>query len=56
MLAQAALGVATLLARVPVSLGAAHQGGAVLLLSALVVAHHALSHRRASRAAMPAPG
>ena len=48
VLLQAGLGVATLLMRVPVALGAAHQAGAVLLLTALVVAHHALSHRRAS--------
>jgi heme a synthase len=33
-LLQAALGIATLLLRVPVSLGATHQGGAVLLLGA----------------------
>jgi len=37
---QAALGISTLLAGVPVGLGAAHQGGAVLLLgAALWVAH-----------------
>ena len=34
--AQVALGIATLLAVVPVSLGAAHQGGAVVVLSAAV--------------------
>lgn len=33
-LLQAALGISTLLLRVPVALGAAHQGGAVLLLAA----------------------
>jgi len=39
---QAALGIATLLLRVPVALGAAHQGGAVLLLgAALWLAHTA---------------
>lgn len=37
---QASVGVATLLAFVPVSLGAAHQGGAVLLLSAVLFALH----------------
>ena len=40
---QAALGIATLLAGVPIALGAAHQGGAVLLLGATRperVAHH----------------
>lgn len=37
---QAALGVATLLTYVPVSLGAAHQAGAVLLLSATLLALH----------------
>ena len=35
-LGQVALGIATLLAVVPVSLGAAHQGGAVVVLSAAV--------------------
>jgi cytochrome c oxidase assembly protein subunit 15 len=39
---QAALGISTLLLRVPVGLGAAHQGGAVLLLAAaLWMAHSA---------------
>jgi cytochrome c oxidase assembly protein subunit 15 len=36
VLAQVALGIATLLAAVPVNLGAAHQGGAVVVLSAAV--------------------
>jgi cytochrome c oxidase assembly protein subunit 15 len=36
VLVQFALGVATLLARVPVSLGAAHQAGALMLLTLLV--------------------
>ncbi len=49
-LLQVALGIATLLMRVPVSLGAAHQAGAVVLITALVVAHHALSHERARAA------
>lgn len=39
---QVALGVATLLTAVPVSLGAAHQGGAALLLAAALWAAHAL--------------
>jgi heme a synthase len=38
---QAALGVATLLSGVPVALGAAHQGGAVLLLGAALWNAHA---------------
>ncbi len=42
--AQAALGIATLLLRVPVALGALHQGGAVLLLAAAL--YHAYSARR----------
>jgi cytochrome c oxidase assembly protein subunit 15 len=40
-LLQAILGVATLLLSVPVWLGVAHQGGAVLLLTAAVLALHA---------------
>jgi cytochrome c oxidase assembly protein subunit 15 len=40
--AQAALGVATLLLVVPVSLAAAHQAGAVLLLTAAIVLRHSL--------------
>ena len=39
---QVALGIATLLLVVPVPLGAAHQGGAVLLLGAALAANHAL--------------
>ncbi|MGP1679833.1 MAG: COX15/CtaA family protein [Burkholderiales bacterium] len=39
---QIALGIATLLLLVPVSLAAAHQGGAVLLLGAALFANHAL--------------
>jgi cytochrome c oxidase assembly protein subunit 15 len=38
---QAALGITTLLLRVPVGFGAAHQGGAVLLLAAALWAAHA---------------
>lgn len=40
-LLQVALGIATLLLAVPVSLGVAHQGGAVLLLVAVLLAWHA---------------
>jgi cytochrome c oxidase assembly protein subunit 15 len=39
---QFALGVATLLLVVPIPLAAAHQGGAVLLLTAAIVFRHAL--------------
>jgi cytochrome c oxidase assembly protein subunit 15 len=39
---QLALGIATLLLLVPIPLAAAHQGGAVLLLTAALLANHAL--------------
>jgi cytochrome c oxidase assembly protein subunit 15 len=39
---QVALGIATLLLVVPIPLAAAHQGGAVLLLTAALMANHAL--------------
>lgn len=39
---QVALGISTLLLHVPVSLGAAHQGGAVVLLSAMLYVSHTL--------------
>jgi len=39
---QVALGIATLLLLVPIPLAAAHQGGAVLLLTAALLANHAL--------------
>jgi cytochrome c oxidase assembly protein subunit 15 len=42
LLVQLALGISTLLLHVPVSLAAAHQGGAVLLLSTAVYACHVL--------------
>ncbi len=42
---QAALGIATLMLWVPVPLAAAHQAGAVILLTAAVVAAHALGRR-----------
>jgi cytochrome c oxidase assembly protein subunit 15 len=40
--AQFALGVSTLLLVVPIPLAAAHQAGAVLLLTAAIVFRHAL--------------
>jgi cytochrome c oxidase assembly protein subunit 15 len=43
---QAALGIATLLAGVPIALGAAHQGGAVLLLGAALWNAHSSSRAR----------
>lgn len=43
LLLQVLLGISTLLLKVPVSLGAAHQGGAVLLLSAALYTTHRLS-------------
>jgi cytochrome c oxidase assembly protein subunit 15 len=43
---QAALGVATLLSGVPVALGAAHQGGAVLVLAAALWNAHAQRRAR----------
>jgi heme a synthase len=43
LVVQVTLGIKTLLTFVPVSLGAAHQGGAVLLLSAVLFALHELS-------------
>ena len=45
---QVTLGIATLLAAVPVSLGAAHQGGAVLLLAAAIWAAHELGAKAAT--------
>ena len=45
-LLQVSLGISTLLLHVPITLAAAHQGGALLLLSALVFLNHAL--RRSS--------
>ncbi len=50
---QFALGVATLLFVVPVPLGAAHQAGAVLLLTAAIVFRHALRRRELDLAPMP---
>ncbi len=45
--AQVILGISTLLLHVPVSLAAAHQGGAVLLLSAMLYAAHVLRRGKA---------
>jgi len=42
LLVQLALGIATLLLRVPIPLAVAHQAGAVLLFSATLFAAHAL--------------
>lgn len=45
-IAQASLGVATLLLWVPLPLAAAHQAGAVILLSAAIAAAHAAGNRK----------
>ena len=42
LLVQVSLGISTLLLHVPVSIAAAHQGGAVLLLSATLFISHVL--------------
>jgi heme a synthase len=42
VIVQIALGITTLLLAVPVALGAAHQGGAVVLLAAALFANHSL--------------
>jgi heme a synthase len=44
VIAQALVGVATLLLAVPVALGAAHQAGAVLVLTLVLATHHAVRH------------
>lgn len=49
---QATLGISTLLLGVPVALGAAHQGGAVLLLAAALWHAHAFRERTATRPAL----
>ncbi len=51
---QVALGIATLLLIVPVPLAAAHQGGVLLLLTAVIVLSHRAWHLRAPDAA-PSP-
>jgi cytochrome c oxidase assembly protein subunit 15 len=50
---QFALGIATLLLVVPVPLGAAHQAGAVLLLTAAIVFRHTLRRRELDLALVP---
>ena len=42
LLAQAGLGIANVLMRLPLALAAAHNGGAALLLAALVVLNFAV--------------
>jgi cytochrome c oxidase assembly protein subunit 15 len=51
---QVALGITTLLLRVPVALGAAHQGGAVIVFAASLWVAHEYARRRATRAATSA--
>jgi cytochrome c oxidase assembly protein subunit 15 len=46
---QFALGVSTLILVVPIPLAAAHQAGAVLLLTAAIVLRHTLSRSRLDR-------
>ena len=53
---QIALGIAALLLRVPVALGAAHQGGAVLLFTAALLVNHALRARAMPVSAGTNPG
>ena len=54
---QVLLGIKTLLLYVPVGLGAAHQGGAVVLLSAVLFALHELGRQpERARTAVPATG
>jgi len=43
---QVTLGISTLLLRVPVQLGAAHQAGALLLLTSVLIAAHSLRSRK----------
>jgi heme a synthase len=45
LVAQITLGITTLLLAVPVALGAAHQGGAVVLLASALFANHSLRSR-----------
>ena len=56
LLLQLTLGIVTLLLAVPVALGAAHQAGALLLLTTALVVNHGLQTTTASSAqAQPAP-
>jgi cytochrome c oxidase assembly protein subunit 15 len=48
LLVQVTLGVSTLLLHVPVAVAAAHQGGAVVLLSATVFISHVLVRQQVS--------
>jgi cytochrome c oxidase assembly protein subunit 15 len=50
LVAQISLGIATLLLAVPVALGAAHQGGAVVLLASALFANHSLRSRAGHKA------
>ena len=52
---QVALGISTLLLAVPIPLAAAHQAGAVLLLTAAIVFRHALRGAAVIYAGAPAP-
>jgi cytochrome c oxidase assembly protein subunit 15 len=51
---QAALGISTLLLVVPLPLAVAHQAGALLLLTAALVARHALAVPRVDASARQA--
>ena len=53
-LLQLALGISTLLLVVPLLLAVAHQAGAMLLLTAALVAFHALRRPRVDGARAPA--
>ncbi|MDH5536579.1 MAG: COX15/CtaA family protein [Betaproteobacteria bacterium] len=48
---QVALGIGTLLLAVPVALGAAHQGGALVVFTVALLLNHELRHESAARAA-----
>jgi len=45
VLAQVTLGIVTLVHNVPITLGVAHQGGALLLLSAVIYCAYVSRHR-----------
>ncbi len=49
LLAQVAIGIVTLLYAVPIALGAAHQAGAVLVLTLALATHHAAGHSARTR-------
>ena len=53
LLVQVILGISTLLLNVPVAIAAAHQGGAVLLLSAVLFTSHVLVRQPAAGARCP---